>query len=134
MINNKIRLIKNCNKEAGKLSYKEFLVNKDLDLSNEDIALNISIYNTEIKNNYTCKIPLHIWKVELNNDKEVELYKGQQIKDKQRLYCIGTSLNVFAVEGEDVYMRDISFDYINIGKGFIEYNKKRDCAILTITL
>ena len=69
-----------------------------------------------IKIDYVCKIPLHIWKIELNVDTGVEVYNGQEIEDKRRLCCIGTSVNVFVIDGEDVYMRDVSLDYVKLAK------------------
>lgn len=77
-----------------------------------------------------CKLKLFIVFV----IKAFELYNGEEIEDKKKLHCIGTSINVFFADGEDIYMRDIAFDYVKIGKWFIEYNKERDCAILNLKI
>jgi hypothetical protein len=130
-MNNKIRLIKKNNKDE--YSVEEFEINKDMDFSKNGICHDIRILDEKIIKGYTCKILLNIWKI-VDKDEGFDFFDTKKLKDKSVLLGVGTSQNVFWVHNKNVYMRDISLNDSKICEGYIEYNKEKDCAVLTLKL
>ncbi len=131
---NVLRLVKQCN-NGFDIELEDFLINKDLDLSSGSLADNVLFLNEgdlSYFSGFTCRIALSIWKASISENSALHYIHDLEMIDSMPLYLVGTSANVFYCDGEFVYKRSSSFEVVKIGKGSIEYDAERECAILTL--
>jgi hypothetical protein len=130
--NNKIRLMNSMSENREKWTSQDHEVTGHLDFSQNTPYDNLCVADPTILKDYVCTIPLNLWKIV--TEKGLSFIDTDTLEDGQALMGVATSKNVFWVSKGDIYVRDIALCGSTVFKGSINYCKKNDCAILSLTL